>query len=67
VHARAGWRGNPEFDAAVDHAVKVSTQRLAASTAEVGSPDHYPTYGTHDLKWQLRSSKDWTSGFYRKN
>jgi len=30
----------------------------------VGDPALYPTYGTPQLKWQLKSSADWTSGFY---
>ena len=52
------------LDALVDDAVARSLRRLERSTQEVGSPDMYPTYGTRELRWQLKSSADWTSGFY---
>jgi unsaturated chondroitin disaccharide hydrolase len=53
-----------ELDALVDQAVKTSLVRLARSVREVGDPALYPTYGTPQLHWQLKSSGDWTSGFY---
>ena len=52
------------LDALVDQALRVSLQRLEQSVREVGAPVLYPTYGTPQLKWQLKSSADWTSGFY---
>ena len=58
--AAAGGR----LDALVDDVIKVSLVRLERSTVEVGTPNQYPTYGTPQLKWQLKSSADWTSGFY---
>jgi unsaturated chondroitin disaccharide hydrolase len=53
-----------DLDRLVGRATEVSLQRLERSTREAGTPDKYPTYGTKDLRWQLRSSADWTSGFY---
>lgn len=55
--------GEP-LDVLVDRAVKTSSVRLENSVREVGDPTHYPTYGTPQLKWQLKSSAEWTSGFY---
>lgn len=45
-------------------ALTISLERLQESVTEVGSTELYPSYGTEDLKWQLRGSEDWTSGFY---
>jgi unsaturated chondroitin disaccharide hydrolase len=53
-----------ELDRLVDGAVRLSLDRLERSTVEVGDPARYPTYGTKQLRWQLQSSADWTSGFY---
>jgi unsaturated chondroitin disaccharide hydrolase len=55
--------GEP-LDRLVDSAVKTSLVRLERSVSEVGDPNLYPTYGTPQLKWQLKSSAEWTSGFY---
>ncbi len=52
------------LDSLVNNAVKVSLNHLEKSIKEVGSDTLYPTYGTKDLKWQLKGSGDWTSGFY---
>ncbi len=61
---RAGVRGRNPLDAAVDRAVATSLLRLERSVREVGDPSRYPTYGTRELRWQLASSAEWTSGFY---
>jgi unsaturated chondroitin disaccharide hydrolase len=52
------------LDSLVDGAIKTALVRLERSVHEVGDPDLYPTYGTPQLRWQLKSSADWTSGFY---
>ena len=52
------------LDILVDNAVRTSLARLERSVSEVGDPALYPSYGTPQLKWQLKSSADWTSGFY---
>ncbi|MEJ2614468.1 MAG: hypothetical protein P8Z35_05895 [Ignavibacteriaceae bacterium] len=52
------------LDSLIDNAVKVSLIHLEKSIKEVGSDTLYPTYGTKDLRWQLKGSGDWTSGFY---
>ncbi len=52
------------LDSLVNNAVKVSVNHLEKSIKEIGSDTLYPTYGTKDLKWQLKGSGDWTSGFY---
>ena len=54
--------GNP--DSLINNAVMVSLNHLQKSIKEVASDTLYPTYGTKDLKWQLKDSDDWTSGFY---
>ena len=54
--------GNP--DNLINNAVKVSLNHLQKSIKEVANDTLYPTYGTKDLKWQLKGSDDWTSGFY---
>jgi unsaturated chondroitin disaccharide hydrolase len=59
----AGLASEP-LDVLVDNAVRTSLVRLERSVSEVGDPALYPTYGTPQLKWQLKSSADWTSGFY---
>ncbi|MGA9294868.1 MAG: glycoside hydrolase family 88 protein [Ignavibacteriaceae bacterium] len=51
-------------DSLVNNAVKVSLIHLERSVKEVGSDTLYPAYGTKDLRWQLKGSADWTSGFY---
>jgi unsaturated chondroitin disaccharide hydrolase len=57
-------RAGSDLDVLVDQAVKTSLVRLERSVREVGDPALYPTYGTPQLRWQLKSSADWTSGFY---
>ncbi len=52
------------LDSLVNNAVKVSLNHLEKSVKEVGDTTLFPTYGTKDLKWQLKTSDDWTSGFY---
>lgn len=52
------------LDSLVNIAIKVSLNHLEKSIKEVGSDTLYPTYGMKDLKWQLKGSGDWTSGFY---
>ena len=52
------------LDSLVNNAVRISLIHLRNSIKEVGSDSLYPTYGTKELKWQLKGSSDWTSGFY---
>ena len=52
------------LDSLVNNAIIISLNHLKESIREVGSDTLYPTYGTKDLKWQLKGSDDWTSGFY---
>ncbi len=59
-----GGLASEPLDILVDNAVRTSLVRLEKSVSEVGDPTLYPTYGTPLLKWQLKSSADWTSGFY---
>ena len=48
----------------VNHAINTSLNCLAKSVEEVKDTASYPTYGNKKLQWQLKSSDDWTSGFY---
>ena len=48
----------------VENAVSKSLDALANSTLEIKDSLLYPNQGTKDFKWQLQTSKDWTSGFY---
>jgi len=53
-----------QLDGLVDNAIKKSLVCLSTSVEEVKDPQLYPTYATKDLKWKLKKSSDWTSGFY---
>ena len=53
-----------KLDSLVNHAIKISLLHLRNSINEVVDTTLYPTYGTKLLKWQLKKSDDWTSGFY---
>ena len=55
--------GEP-LDSLVDKAARISLEHLAASVNEVSDTTLFPTYGTKDLKWQLKPAGDWTAGFY---
>ncbi len=55
---------NRRLDSLVNNVVQVCLTRLANSVGEVRDTTMYPTYGTRQLKWQLRKSDDWTTGFY---
>ena len=57
-------RADGDLNALVDSAVQTSLVRLEKSVREVGGPALYPTYGTPQLRWQLKPASDWTSGFY---
>lgn len=57
------FAGN-KLDSLINNAIKISLIHLANSVKEVGDTSLYPTYGTKDLKWQLKTSGDWTAGFY---
>jgi len=48
----------------VDSVIEKSILKLKHSVEEIKNRAMYPTYGTKELKWQIKSSKDWTSGFY---
>ena len=52
------------LDKLVDNAIRKSLICLEKSVDEVKDTTLYPTYGTKTLQWQLKSSDDWTSGFY---
>jgi unsaturated chondroitin disaccharide hydrolase len=64
IASMPGGLASEPLDVLVDNAVRTSLVRLERSVSEVGDPALYPTYGTPQLKWQLKSSADWTSGFY---
>jgi len=53
-----------KLDKLVDNAIEKSLSSLRNSITEVKDPLLYPTYATKDLRWKLKSSSDWTSGFY---
>ena len=53
-----------KLDSLANHAVNISLMHLMNSINEVRDTTLYPTYGTKQLKWQLKKSDDWTSGFY---
>ena len=53
-----------KLDKLVDNAIEKSLLCLKKSVIEVKDPTLYPTYATKDLHWKLKSSADWTSGFY---
>lgn len=53
-----------QLNGLVDNAIKKSLDCLAKSIEEVKDSSLYPTYATKDLKWKLKKSTDWTSGFY---
>lgn len=52
------------LDKLVDSVISKSLICLEKSVDEVKDTALYPTYGTKTLQWQLKSSDDWTSGFY---
>ncbi len=54
----------PELDKLVDNAIEKSLLALKNSVSEVKDPALYPTYASKDLRWKLKTSADWTSGFY---
>jgi unsaturated chondroitin disaccharide hydrolase len=53
-----------KLDKLVDSAITKSLLCLRNSVNEVKDPTLYPTYATKDLHWKIKSSADWTSGFY---
>ncbi len=53
-----------KMDSLVQHAIEKSLLCLRNSVKEVKDPALYPTYATKNLQWKLKSSDDWTSGFY---
>ena len=52
------------MDSVVNHAINKSLLCLQNSVKEIKDPALYPTYASKELKWKLKSSDDWTSGFY---
>ena len=52
------------LDNLANNAINISLTCLTKSVEEVKDRSLYPTYATKDLKWKLKSSDDWTSGFY---
>lgn len=55
---------NKSFNSIVDSTIEKSLVCLKSSINEVGDTALFPTYATKELKWKLKSSGDWTSGFY---
>lgn len=56
--------GENKLDSLVNRAIKISLIRLENSVKEINDTTLFPTYGTKQLKWILKPSDDWTSGFY---
>ncbi len=56
--------GGESLDSLVRNAINMSLTHLRQSFTEVRDSTMYPTYGTKDLRWQLRNAGDWVSGFY---
>jgi len=56
--------GESKLDSLVNRAIKISLIHLGKSVEEVNDTTLFPTYGTKQLKWKLKPSGDWTSGFY---
>ena len=52
------------IDSLVNNAIEISLVHLVNSVNEVGDTTLFPTYGTKDLKWQLKPATEWTAGFY---
>ena len=48
----------------VKETIEASLACLERSVAEIGDTLKYPTYGTPERNWQVKSSADWVSGFY---
>ena len=63
VFQSSNYKSN-QLNGLVDNAIKKSLDCLAKSVEEVKDSSLYPTYATKDLKWKLKKSSDWTSGFY---
>ena len=56
---------NPKrLDRLVELAITKSLECIRKSVSEIKSPALYPTYADKSLHWKLKSSDDWTSGFY---
>jgi len=60
----AGAVCGERLDSLVRNAVNISLAHLEQSVSEVRDSTLYPTYATPRLKWILKKSDDWTSGFY---
>ncbi|MCX6168236.1 MAG: glycoside hydrolase family 88 protein [Ignavibacteriales bacterium] len=56
--------GDSKLDSLVNRAIKVSLIHLENSVKEVNDTELFPTYGTKQLRWILKPSDEWTSGFY---
>lgn len=52
-----------QMNETVRQTIETSLETLQRSAAEVGDSLTFPTYGENG-HWQVRSSKDWVSGFY---
>ena len=52
------------LDSLVQNATNVSLAHLRRSVIEIRDSTAYPTYGTKNLRWQVRNAGDWVSGFY---
>ena len=56
--------GENKLDSLVNRTIKISLIHLENSVKEINDTTLFPTYGTKQLKWILKPSDDWTSGFY---
>ncbi|WP_181817782.1 MULTISPECIES: glycoside hydrolase family 88 protein [unclassified Psychromonas] len=52
------------FNKRISQAIQASLSHLETSVALIKDPNLFPTYGNHDLTWQLNKSHKWTAGFY---
>ena len=52
------------LDSLAANALKLLLVHLERSIGEVGDTTLYPTYATPQLRWKLKKSDEWTSGFY---
>ena len=52
------------LDSLARSAIQTSLRCLERGVLAVRDSNLYPAYGTPDLRWQLKPSSDWVSGFY---
>ena len=64
IYAQSIYNNSRLMDSLVNHTINKSLLCLQNAVKEIKDPALYPTYATKELKWKLKSSDDWTSGFY---